>query len=139
MKIFLLWFPMGPRNLYLFSSVGGLDTWPCLGTLDTILHSGHTPQPDRRKEMGARRMVKYSSSVNEDWVQDQENYFLLSRKRDRREFSFLAYNASQPHFPRVKHPRFWRDSISCIRCSSAQCTGKGYEDLSVFKLPPICE
>lgn len=35
----------------------------------------------------------------------------------------FGYNASQSHFPRVKHLRFWRYCISCASCSSAQCTG----------------
>lgn len=44
------------------------------------------------------------------------------------EIQVFCYNASGSHFPRVKHLRFWRYSISCTSCSSAKCTEKGVKN-----------
>lgn len=55
------------------------------------------------KEMETNKIVRYSSSVIEDWVQGQESYFLFPRNFwlqtfvivwDRRELSFLAHSVS---------------------------------------------
>lgn len=49
LKVSLLRFLVGSRNLFLFGSSGNLDIWPCLGTLNITLHSGRTPLSDSKK------------------------------------------------------------------------------------------